>query len=755
MTVFGNSGNGLKKQVFPIDCETEASQCLVDYAHVNDTNSALECITNPFVDVNFVGTVSLKSKKTEILLHDESAHEFRVEYEEFKTNVTALFLASHSGNLVLVRKLLSVGANVNLRLFKGYATTAAVREGHLQILEVLTNAGASQQACEEALLEATFLGQARSAQLLMGSNMIRPQTAIHALVSACCRGFVDIVDILIKCEVDANATDRMLLQSSKPFLHANVDCNALFAAIVSRQVAVVRLLLQAGVRMDIKVRLGAWSWDMDTGEELRVGAGLAEAYSVTWCAVEYFEASGAILQMLLHHLSPNSPHYGRTLIHHAILCNNEKAVNMLLNNSADAECVVKTIADISLRPIHMAAMLGRYNILHCLIKVNINSQTKWGDTALMICTKYKHEECLKILASAGADLGLVNSAGHCATLIAGLVGWSLGFQDAILDVIRAGKLIKSSDASRFAPLPFVIRANDMEALKKLIEQPDINLDEQDDNGFSAAMVAAAEGHIEAFRLLVYAGVDIKLTNRHGQTAIDLSEANQNVEAFEKVIVEYELENGCNGSIGIYALHRASRHGDIDFVHMLTSKDFDVNAFDGDGYTPLMLAAREGYGNLCQLLISCGARCDTENERQETALLLARKNGRGNNAEHIILDELARKLVLSGAQVKKHTKCGKGSPHYKVLRMLGTVGVLRWGKSNRRNIVCKGAEIGPSAAFRWNRRRKFDIDDPGMFHVVTTKSKEVHFVCEGGVEMAELWVRGIGLVTRKAIFGKKN
>lgn len=44
--------------------------------------------------------------------------------------------------------------------------------------------------------------------------------------------------------VDANANTRMLLQSSKPSLHANVDCNALAAAVVSRQTLVVKLLLK-------------------------------------------------------------------------------------------------------------------------------------------------------------------------------------------------------------------------------------------------------------------------------------------------------------------------------------------------------------------------------------------------------------------------------------------------------------------------------------------------------------------------------
>ncbi|PON82811.1 Transmembrane protein [Trema orientale] len=756
-------------QVFPVDYEAEVSQRLVDVVHSSSgittasttredivkSSGLYELIADPFVDVNFVGTVSFQCKKSEIVLLGELAHEVRVECEEFKTGVTALFLAAHSGNLPLVRKLLGVGANVNQRVFRGYPTTAAVREGHLQILEVLITCGASQQACEEALLEASYLGRARHAEMLMASEMIRSQAAVHALVSACCRGFVDVVYALLKCGVDANATDRLLLQSSKPFLHANLNCCALVAAIVSRQINVVRLLLQAGVRTDIKVNLGAWSWDMDTGEDFRVGAGLAEAYSVTWCAVEYFEASGAILSMLLQHLSPNTPHLGRTLIHHAILCNNVKAVEVLLNCGADVEAPTMTTSKIDLRPIHLAARLGSPQILQHLIKAgcNVNSVTGHGDTALMICARYKREECLKILAAAGADFGLVNSTGLSTGSIAESTKWTLGFQQAVLDVIRNGVVVQSTNKAIFSPLMFVTRANDNESLKKLIEKADIDLDEQDENGFSAAMIASAAGELEAFRLLVYAGADMKLRNKHGETALKLSEANQNSLEFEKLMLKHSLETTHKSPCRFYSLHQAARRGDFDYVRVLASKGCDVNAIDDDnGYTPLMLAARGGHAKLCELLISFGAKCDVENDKRETAHSLARNK---NDVVQVIKDGLARELVLSGARVKKHTKCGKGSPHSKVLRMVGAVGVLRWGKSNRRNVICKGGDVGPSETFRWNRRRRFDTDEPGLFHVVTTKNKEVHFVCEGGVEMAELWVRGIKLVTREAIFGKNR
>lgn len=744
-------------QVFPMTSgEVEAaSQRLVEAVFAGDSKLAADLLGDPCVDVDFVGTVSLRSLKTELVPNGESGHRVVSEFEEFRTDVTALFLAAHSGNLVLVRKLLSFKADVNKKLFRGYATTAAVRSGHIEILEVLLKAGVSQPACEDALLEASYVVRPRHAELLMGSNIISSQVAVHALVTACCRGFLDVIQVLIKCGVDANAMDRMLLLSSKPYLHLNVDCNAIVAAIVSRQVSVVELLLREGVRTDIKVRLGAWSWDPATGEECRVGAGLAEPYDIAWCAVEYFEETGSILRLLLQHRSPNIPHLGRTLIYHAILCNNARALDVLLSCGADVEFPLKTNKKTEIRPIHLGARLGEVEILWRLITAgcNFNSKTSGGETAVMICTRYKYKECLKALASAGADFGLVNAAGESASSIAGSTRWTLGFQQVILDVIRSGKVVRSSNSAVFSSIIFVVRSNEIQALKILTKQPEILLDDQDENGFTAAMVAAESGQVEAFRLLVYSGADVSISNKYGETASTLSEASCNREVFEKIMLDYALKNESHGPTSSYALHCAARQGDLTSVRRLVSMGYDVNAFDGGGYTPLMLAAKEGYGSTCQFLISRGAKCEIENERRETALSLSRKSGIGNEAEHVILDELARVLVLCGTWVKKHTKEGKGSPHWKKLKMLRSTGVLHWGKAGKRNVICRAADVGPSLTFIGNRPKLCSDKQSGLFHVVTTMNKEVHFACDGGMEVAKLWVRGIKLVTREAIFGK--
>ncbi|KAL6566556.1 hypothetical protein OROGR_002171 [Orobanche gracilis] len=768
---YSSGGGQYKQHFFPerFLADEPISQRLVEAAHSDDFQLASELISHPSIDVDFIGTVRLKSRKTEIALNGESATEVCVEFEEYMTDVTGLFLVAHNGNITLVRQFLDAGANVNQKLFRGYATTAAVREGHIEVLELLLSSGAAQAACEEALLEACYLGRARLADLLMGSGMIRPHVAVHALVTASSRGFVDFVETLImqvvlrwprrelrmgraagvlgpgqagsevgraglrlwvrdrpgdqgqgelSNGVDANANARILLQSSKPSLYANIDCNALVAAIVSRQVSVVQLLLKFGCRTDAKVRLGAWAWDVATGEEFRVGAGLAEPYSVTWCAVEYFEASGAILRLLLHHLSPNTPHLGRTIIHHAILCRNPRAFDLLSSCGADIEFPVETTQHSNFRSIHLAARLGLAIVIRLLINAgcSLNSKTGFGETALIICARHKHEDCFKLLASAGSDFGLLNTSSQCVMSVAGSVRWTHGFQRAVLDVIRAGKTVRSSNPEIFSPLSFVTRSNDVEALKKLIKQPKLDLDERDENGFTAVMIAAAGGNVETFKLLVNAGADLEIQNNYGETARTLAEKKKNTDGFTKILSAYPYSNRSKSS----AIHRATRLGDLVLVGELVDEGCDVNALDGDGYTPLMLAAMSGDTKMCELLILSGAKCDVRNARDETAVSLARIDGGENDVECLILDELARKLVLSGAEVRKHTKAGKGAPHVKILKMVEASGLLNWGKSSKRNVVCRGAEIGGSSEFKWNRRTKGDADDSGVFRVVTLK-----------------------------------
>jgi hypothetical protein len=85
-----------------------------------------------------------------------------------------------------------------------------------------------------------------SSSMCMDLNLVfYPLKALKRLIRIQFQRLIHVT--LLQCGADPNATARVLLRSLKPSLHANVDCTALFAAIVSRQIAVVRHLLQVRI----------------------------------------------------------------------------------------------------------------------------------------------------------------------------------------------------------------------------------------------------------------------------------------------------------------------------------------------------------------------------------------------------------------------------------------------------------------------------------------------------------------------------
>ncbi|MCO5591396.1 hypothetical protein L7F22_045379 [Adiantum nelumboides] len=728
--------------------ELTVSQKLIEAALNGDEALVDYILGNAVVDVNFMGTVDLIIKHTNTVQHEEAPDKLKVDYVQYKTDVTPLFAAAHAGHVDIVKKLLTAGADVNQRLFKGYAITAATREGHQEVLSLLLKAGSSQPACEEALLEACLSGLVNIAECLISWEMARVEVLTNALIRSSSRGLVGVVELLIKSGVDVNSMHRVLLCSIKPALHTSVDCSPLVAAIVCRQSPVVKYLLDAGAKADSQVRLGAWSWDSSSGEVLRVGAGMAEPYSAVWCAIEYWEATGIILRLLLEHVSANSVQMSRSLLCHAVLCGNAAAAQILLEAGADVEFCVCTTDGGQLRPLHLAAKLGFLWVLKTLMKqgCDLNAVTDTGETALMLCAVSSHLECFHELLIAGADFARINKAGYTIIDLVESCSHRCLVYELMCNSMLAGRNVFSSDLRVFCVMHFVARHGNAKVMKKILEQKNMDINLQDKFGLSAAMIAAQEGHMDVFKVLLLAGASMELKNRKGETALVLADECGKKDECERILLDSILENIFEEK-NFNAFHLAARKGNCEVLAHLLKQGCPINSWNEEGYTALMISMKEGHVDACKLLLSQGADCYLANPKGDTALSLARKSSSGKVVEGVMLDHMAKKLVLVEGQLTKHTKQGKGQPHTKAVKMLKS-GVLRWGESKRRNVMCKEANLGSSLTFRKNRKNG-DINKPGLFRVVTITGREIHFETSAAF-IAELWVRGINLIAGEAL-----
>jgi len=484
---------------------------------------------------------------------------------------------------------------------------------------------------------------------------------------------------------------------------------------------------------------------------------LGEPYNEVWCAVEYYEASGQILNLLLQHQISflESQQQGRNLLCHAILCHNSDAMDVLLNAGADVEFCLRTKKGHEFRPIHLAARMGCLRILKQVIfyGCEVDSRTETGDTALMLAAKSDQADCFLELIVSGADLGLVNNNGESAVHLVKRSVFGSSLADIFRQAITTGRKVCSSNLEVFSLLHFVAGIGNTELLQMILQHSTEDISKHDGLGLTPTMVAVKAGHTEVFRLLIDAGADISERSRDGQAVVSLlqNHACSSVRTrFEEILLDAVLSHKVTSYSEFRALHFAAHVGNLPAIVKLLEMGFPINSVDDSGHSPLMLAAREGHADACKILLQRGAHCGIINQRGEAAISLARKSTKCKAAEGVIFDYLAHSHVLLGEKLWKHTREGRGSPHMKVVQMLKS-GLLTWGKSNRRNVVCKEAVAGPSPTFLKNRRKVNEAGDEMVFRVLTETGREIHFEASSASSL-KLWVHGINLITKEATTG---
>ena len=128
---------------------------------------------------------------------------------------------------------------------------------------------------------------------------------------------------------------------------------------------------------------------------------------------------------------------------------------------------------------------------------------------------------------------------------------------------------------------------------------------------------------KAFSDMVMLGYDIDEQDIDGYTPLMIAAA-----AGTTCFVGYLIDYGAIGDIryyqGVTAMHRAALGGYTDVFSALSDAGGNVNLPDLDGMTPLMIAAKNGHRFTVELLVRRGADVNFRNVKGETALDIANK-----------------------------------------------------------------------------------------------------------------------------------
>jgi ankyrin repeat protein len=157
-------------------------------------------------------------------------------------------------------------------------------------------------------------------------------------------------------------------------------------------------------------------------------------------------------------------------------------------------------------------------------------------------------------------------------------------------------------------------------------------------------LASRQGHVEAVRVLLKLGADVKAQNKYGLTPLHLTS--------QVKVAHMLLERGANAvaqnDSGWTPLHMVSRRGHAEVAHILLKYDADVSTQANLGLTPLLLASRRGTVEVTRMLLERGADVKAQEEDFSTPLHLASLRGHG---------EVVRILLAHGADVSAQNNLG--------------------------------------------------------------------------------------------------
>ncbi|XP_004838072.1 ankyrin repeat domain-containing protein 17 isoform X6 [Heterocephalus glaber] len=599
--------------------------------------------------------------------------------QEHKTDEmhTALMEACMDGHVEVARLLLDSGAQVNMPAdsFESPLTLAACG-GHVELAALLIERGASLEEVNDEgytpLMEAAREGHEEMVALLLGQganiNAQTEETQETALTLACCGGFLEVADFLIKAGADIE------LGCSTPLMEAAQEGH----------LELVKYLLAAGANVHATTATGdtALTYACENGHTdvadvlLQAGADLEHeseggrtplmkaARAGHVCTVQFLISKGANV----NRTTANNDH---TVLSLACAGGHLAVVELLLAHGADPTHRLKDGSTMLIE-----AAKGGHTSVVCYLLDYPNNLLSAPPPDVTQLTPPSHDlnraprvpvqalpmvvppqEPDKPPASIATTLPIRNKAvSGRASAMSNTPTHSIAASisqpqtptpspvispSAMLPIYPAIDIDAQTESNHDTALTLACAGGHEELVQTLLERG-ASIEHRDKKGFTPLILAATAGHVGVVEILLDSGADIEAqSERTKDTPLSLACSGGRQE-----VVELLLARGANKehrNVSDYTpLSLAASGGYVNIIKILLNAGAEINSRTGSklGISPLMLAAMNGHTAAVKLLLDMGSDINAQIEtNRNTALTLACFQGR-TEVVSLLLDRKA-------------------------------------------------------------------------------------------------------------------
>lgn len=245
-----------------------------------------------------------------------------------------------------------------------------------------------------------------------------------------------------------------------------------------------------------------------------------------------------LIELLKEGHNPNFHEYlGETPLHRACYHNNVVGLKILLK--AGAKIDAQDIGGII--PFHTACSLRSMDCVRELLDLitDIDQKTKDGHTPLhLACVTSDNLDCVQTLLRMGASVN-VQSIDKWTPLH---LSCANGHNIYVKELLEAGANYNLLVHESMTPLHLAVRAKSLSCVTLLLKYQSISssiIDSRDHKGRTALHYACDNGQFQLVSELLKAGVDTKIEDRSGSTALKIAKLHMFYEIVT-LIEEYEM-----------------------------------------------------------------------------------------------------------------------------------------------------------------------------------------------------------------------